>query len=69
MPAFADYRTQSFRQRVIPTRFRLVFGMFLLSVLLYVDRVSISSAKSNIATDPNLSDTQMVWALSIFALA
>jgi len=42
--------------------------MFLLSMLLYVDRVCISSAKSNIATDLKLSDTQMGWVLSIFAL-
>lgn len=54
--------------RRIPTRFWLVFGMFLLSVLLYVDRVCISSAKSEIAADLRLSDTQMGWVLSIFAL-
>jgi len=42
--------------------------MFLLSMLLYVDRVCISSAKSNIAADLELSDTQMGWVLSIFAL-
>jgi len=42
--------------------------MFLLSMLLYVDRVCISSAKSEIATELRLSDTQMGWVLSIFAL-
>ena len=52
----------------IPTRYWLVGGMFLLSVLLYVDRVCISSAKSNIAADLKLSDPQMGWVLSIFAL-
>src|SRR5215212_3016350 len=56
------------RQRLIPTRFLLVLGMFLLSMLLYVDRVCISSAKSEIAADLRLSDTQMGWVLSIFAL-
>lgn len=42
--------------------------MFLLSMLLYVDRVCISSAKENIAADLKLTDTQMGWVLSIFAL-
>jgi len=42
--------------------------MFLLSVLLYVDRVCISAAKSDIAVDLELTDTQMGWVLSIFAL-
>jgi ACS family glucarate transporter-like MFS transporter len=52
----------------IPTRYWLVGGMFLLSVLLYVDRVCISSAKSDMAADLKLSDPQMGWVLSIFAL-
>jgi ACS family glucarate transporter-like MFS transporter len=39
-----------------------------LSMLLYVDRVCISSAKEHIARDLHLSDTQMGWVLSIFAL-
>ena len=55
-------------RRLIPTRYWLVFGMFLLSVLLYVDRVCISSAKSDIARDLNLSDSQMGWVFSIFSL-
>ena len=54
--------------RGIPTRYWLVFGMFLLSMLLYVDRVCISSAKTHIAADLKLTDTQMGWVLSIFAL-
>lgn len=60
-------RTKSRRQR-IPTRYWLVFGMFLLSMLLYVDRVCISSAKESIAADLKFTDTQMGWVLSIFAL-
>ena len=52
----------------MPTRYWLVFGMFLLSVLLYVDRVCMSSAKESIAGDLKLTDTQMGWVLSIFAL-
>src|SRR6478736_10515385 len=54
--------------RTIPTRYWLVFGMFLLSMLLYVDRVCISSAKDSIARELSLTDTQMGWVLSIFAL-
>jgi ACS family glucarate transporter-like MFS transporter len=57
------------RERLIPTRYWLVLGMFLLSMLLYVDRVCISSAKSEIAAELRLSDTQMGWVLSVFALA
>ena len=49
-------------------RFILVFGTFLLSVLLYIDRVCISAAKEPIAEDLGLSDTQMGWVLSAFAL-
>lgn len=43
-------------------------GMFLLAMLLYVDRVCISVAKDNIAQELLLSDKQMGWVLSIFAL-
>ena len=52
----------------IPARYWLVVGIFLLSMLLYVDRVCISSAKDAIATDLGLSEKQMGWILSIFAL-
>lgn len=46
----------------------LVLSTFLLSVLLYIDRVCISVAKDPIASALNLSDTQIGWVLSIFAL-
>ncbi len=52
----------------IPTRYWLVFGMFLLSMLLYVDRVCISASKDHISADLGLTGTQMGWVLSIFAL-
>jgi MFS transporter, ACS family, glucarate transporter len=42
--------------------------MFLLSMLLYVDRVCISASKSSMAADLGLSGEQMGWVLSIFAL-
>ena len=42
--------------------------MFLLSLLLYIDRVCISVAKDPIAETLGLSDRAMGWVLSIFAL-
>ena len=53
---------------MIRTRHLLVLSTFLLSVLLYVDRVCISAAKGAIGRDLDLSDTQMGWVLSAFAL-
>ena len=53
---------------MIPTRYLLVLGTFLLAVLLYVDRVCISTAKGPITTELKLSDTEFGWALSAFAL-
>ena len=43
-------------------------GMFLLALLLYIDRVCISVAKDPIAGDLDLSDKAMGWILSAFAL-
>jgi ACS family glucarate transporter-like MFS transporter len=53
---------------MVPKRFLLVFGTFLLSVLLYVDRVCISTAKDPICDDLGLTEKQFGWALSAFAL-
>ncbi len=49
-------------------RYFVVLGMFLLSLLLYIDRICISVAKDAVASDLNLSDKAMGWVLSIFAL-
>ncbi|MEM9928325.1 MAG: MFS transporter [Bacteroidota bacterium] len=49
-------------------RYFVAVGMFLLALLLYVDRVCISVAKESIAGDLLLTDKQMGWVLSIFAL-
>ena len=67
-PSTAEVNRLATRQPLVPTRYWLVCGMFLLSMLLYVDRVCISSAKSDIAAELRLSDTQWGWVLSIFAL-
>jgi ACS family glucarate transporter-like MFS transporter len=52
----------------MPRRYVLVLGTFLLSVLLYVDRACISAAKDTIADDLSLTERQMGWVLSAFAL-
>ena len=52
----------------MPKRYWLVVGTFLLSMLLYVDRICISAAKESVAGDLRLSDKQMGWVLSAFAL-
>lgn len=52
----------------IPKRCVLILLMFLLSVLLYIDRICISVAKDPIAFSLNFSDRQMGWVLSAFAL-
>lgn len=50
-----------------PRRYFVVVATFLLSFLLYVDRVCISTAKGQIVSDLGLSDPQFGWALSAFA--
>ncbi|NND33259.1 MAG: MFS transporter [Saprospiraceae bacterium] len=49
-------------------RYFVALGMFLLSLLLYIDRICISVAKEPIAGDLHLSDKAMGWVLSAFAL-
>lgn len=56
------------KRPLLPTRYSLVIGTFLLSVLLYIDRICISVAKDPVAADLGLSDKQFGWVLSIFAL-
>lgn len=52
----------------MPIRFRLVGMTFLLSMLLYVDRVAISTARGPVTGELGLSDTQFGWILSAFAI-
>ena len=61
VPARRGYR--------IPKRYFMVLGMFLLAVLLYVDRACISSSKASIVAELGLTDKQMGWIFSIFALS
>lgn len=49
-------------------RYGFFAGSFFITLLLYIDRVCISSAKESIASDLVLEDTQIGWVLSAFAL-
>lgn len=49
-------------------RHLLVAATFTLSMLLYVDRIAISTAKQPLSGDLGLTDTEFGWALSAFAL-
>lgn len=51
----------------MPKRYVLVVATFLLSLLLYIDRVCISTAKEPIMADLGITDTQFGWILSAFA--
>jgi ACS family glucarate transporter-like MFS transporter len=51
-----------------PVRYRLIGLTFALSMLLYVDRIAISTARGPITSELGLSDTQFGWVLSAFAL-
>ena len=48
--------------------YKLFKELVLLSVLLYVDRVCISTAKGPITRDLGLTDTQFGWVMSAFAI-
>ena len=52
----------------VPLRYWIVLATFLLSILLYVDRICISVAKDPVAGDLGFSDKEMGWILSAFAL-
>jgi MFS transporter, ACS family, glucarate transporter len=54
---------------VIPARFRLVAMTFALSMLLYVDRIAISTARGPVTRELGLTDPQFGWVLSAFALS
>ena len=49
-------------------RYIVLAFTFLLTTLLYVDRIAISIAKNQITTELAMTDTQFGWALSAFAL-
>ncbi len=51
-----------------PRRYLLVMGTFFISLFMYIDRSSISAAEGSIKSSLHLTDQQMGWILSIFAL-
>src|SRR5688572_26330089 len=52
----------------MPARVRLVAMTFTLSMLLYIDRVAMSTARAPVSAELALSDTEFGWVLSAFAL-
>lgn len=54
--------------RVPFKRYGFFAGSFLITLLLYIDRVCISSAKDSISGELGFTDIQMGWVLSAFAL-
>ncbi|MDP5231544.1 MAG: MFS transporter [Cellulophaga sp.] len=56
------------QESYFPRRYFMVFGTFLLALLLYVDRICISVAKDPISEALNISDKQMGWVLAAFSL-
>ncbi len=52
----------------MPVRHLLVAATFTLSMLLYVDRIAISTAKQQLSGELGLTDTEFGWTLSAFAL-
>jgi ACS family glucarate transporter-like MFS transporter len=52
---------------MIPQRYLLVLGTFLLSLQLYVTRTCIATAKDDITRDMGLSNEQWSWVLASFA--
>jgi len=53
---------------VFPYRYILAFLTFLLTVLLYVDRACISTAKTDICNELDLSIKQFGWIMAVFTL-
>lgn len=52
----------------IPARYKMVAGTFLLAMIVAIDRIFISVAKEPVQDALFLSDKQMGWVLSAFAL-
>lgn len=56
------------KERYFPVRFILLFFTFLLTILLYVDRACISTAKIPISEDLNFELTDFGWIMAVFTL-
>lgn len=53
---------------LFPVRFKMVFATFILAMIVLFDRILLSVAKDPVAESLQLSDKQMGWAMSVFAL-
>jgi ACS family glucarate transporter-like MFS transporter len=51
-----------------PRRYFFVIATFIISLFLYIDRACISAAKEPISESLGLTDNQMGWVLSMFAI-
>ena len=51
-----------------PARYKMVFATFILATIVLFDRILLSVAKDPVSEALNLSDKQMGWSMSIFAL-
>ena len=49
-------------------RYAVVFALFTLSMLTYIDRVCLSAGKNSISADLHLSDTAMGMVFAAFSL-
>ena len=56
------------KKKYFPVRFILLLFTFLLTVLLYVDRACISTAKVPISKDLNFDPTDFGWIMAMFTL-
>lgn len=51
-----------------PSRYKMVIATFILAMIVLLDRILLSVAKDPVAESLALSDKQMGWAMSVFAL-
>ncbi len=56
------------KKPLVPVRFKMVLGTFILAMNVLIDRIFISVAKEPISESLSFSEGQMGWVLSIFAL-
>ncbi len=56
------------KRQSFPVRYKMVFGTFMLALIVLFDRILMSVAKDPVAESLSLSDKQMGWVMSIFAL-
>ena len=61
-------KKETVQERKIPQRHLVIGFTFMLSLLLYVDRICVSAAKDPITQTLGFTDIQMGWILSVFAL-